>query len=99
MNISERTEFWKMLCSLSADYIENDSKALQTLMKYPRYLYRYRTVTEQSIEAFVNNKLYFSRADYYDDPFDTLVKIDFDIVAAKIKEVFVERRKSAKSVL
>ena len=45
MNISERTEFWKMLCSLSADYIENDSKALQTLMKYPRYLYRYRTVT------------------------------------------------------
>lgn len=89
MNISERTEFWKKLCSLSANYIEDDSKALQTLIKYPRYLYRYRAVTEQSIGALVENKLYFSRADYYDDPFDTLVKIDFGTVAEKIKEVFV----------
>lgn len=43
---------------------------------FPPYLYIYRDVTFNNLEALRTNHLYFSSANYYDDPFDTFLHID-----------------------
>ena len=42
----------------------------------PRLLCRFRPVSENSLLQLQENKLYYSSADYYDDPFDTYFYID-----------------------
>ena len=50
------------------------------LMKFekhiPNKLYRYRSVNPDTLSALLNNRLFFSTSNYYDDPFDTLFCID-----------------------
>lgn len=50
------------------------------LMKFssdiPKLLYRYRDASLNNLDALLNNRLYFSTANYYDDPLDTLLYID-----------------------
>ena len=53
---------------------------------FPKYLYRYRPASLKSIEALRTNRLYFSTANYYDDPFDTFINIDLQ----DMKRVFDE---------
>ncbi len=78
MNISERKEFWKVLCSLNGNDKESDSKILSISLdgRYPRYLYRYREVNTNTLEALRTNKMPFSSANYFDDPFDTFLRIN-----------------------
>lgn len=75
MNDSEREKFWNTLCSLDGKDIIEDIKKLQETIVYPKKIYRYRAVTVKSLEALKNNKLYFSTANYYDDPFDTFINV------------------------
>ena len=84
MDNSEREIFWKTLCDLDGKDIVSDSLKLQTAIKYPHSICRYRSVTLNSIEALQTNKLYFSSADYYDDPFDTYLSIDWEFVKTKL---------------
>lgn len=86
MNNFEREKFWQTLCSLKGINIESDIKQLNKVINYPRYIYRYRTVNTQNLEALRTNKLYFSSANYYDDPFDTFLNIDVE----KIKKKFID---------
>lgn len=86
MNNFEREKFWQTLCSLKGINIESDIKQLNKVINYPRYIYRYRTVNTQNLEALRTNKLYFSSANYYDDPFDTFLNIDVE----KIKKKFLD---------
>lgn len=54
----------------------------------PKYLYRYRSFNENSISALMLNRLYFSTPNHYDDPFDTLIHVDFDAIENEINQAF-----------
>lgn len=76
MDSTERKIFWDTLCSLDGKDQEADFNKLNTTIKYPTFIYRYRPITVNNIDALQNNKLYFSKSSYYDDPFDTYLNID-----------------------
>ena len=76
MNDSDRQIFWKTLCSLEGQDMQKDCEVLSKTIKVPKYLYRYRPVSLKSIEALRYNRMYFSTANYYDDPFDTFIHVD-----------------------
>lgn len=74
MNQVELDNFWKTLCSLDGLNIDEDIRKLDSVIKRPQFLYRYRSVNENSLNALQNNQMFISTADYYDDPFDTYIK-------------------------
>lgn len=76
MDHNDREQFWKTLCSLPGNDIVAEREQLFKSIKYPKLLFRYRPVSTKSLEALRTNKLYFSSANYYDDPFDTFLHID-----------------------
>lgn len=78
MDQQERKQFWDVLCSLQGIDIKSESEKLTRTITTPRYLYRYRAVSLSTVDALQRNRMYFSNANYYDDPFDTLLHIDFD---------------------
>lgn len=74
MNQVELDNFWKTLCSLDGININEDIKKLESVIKKPQFLYRYRSVNENTLNALQNNQMFISTSDYYDDPFDTYIK-------------------------
>lgn len=83
MTKEEKNIFWNTLCSLDGKDIVADSKTIRSVIKYPKYLYRYRKVDMNTLGALQRNKMYFSSSNYYDDPFDTFLHVNMD----KIKNV------------
>lgn len=73
MNDIEREEFWKVLLNAKN---ESDVDKLKMKIKYPNMLYRYRSINIKTLNALAENKLFFSTSNYYDDPFDTFIRID-----------------------
>ena len=88
MNAEERELFWKTLCSLRGNDINKDIKDLISVIKLPRWLFRYRSVNFNSLEALRTNQLHFSSANYYDDPFDTFLHIDIEAIRKVFMSVF-----------
>lgn len=86
MNNDERKIFWDTLCSLK----ENDGSLLNVI-KYPKYLYRYRSLSLKSLSDLKNNKLSFSTSNYYDDPFDTYLKINKEKLKKDIDKIFSQK--------
>lgn len=86
MNQDERKIFWDTLCSLDGKNLEADFQKLNETIKLPPFIYRYRPVTVNNIDALQNNKLYFSKSNYYDDPFDTYLHIDYKSIYQRLKE-------------
>lgn len=84
MNAQEREAFWKTLCTLSGADPKQDAEKLMNTVKFPKFLFRYRSVTLSSLEALRTNRLYFSSANYYDDPFDTFLHIDIEHIRKAI---------------
>ena len=84
MNSQDRENFWNTLCTLPSDNPEQDIQKLVSTIKLPKYLFRYRSVSSNSLEALRTNKLYFSLANYYDDPFDTFLYINIDHIREAI---------------
>ena len=91
MNAQERKFFWETLCSLSGSNPAQDAKQLIATIKLPRFLYRYRPVSFNSLESLRTNKLYFSSANYYDDPFDTFLHIDIKSIRQEFLSAFKTR--------
>ena len=87
MNSQERELFWQTLCSLK-DNGEQDVQKLLQMIKLPKYLFRYSPVSMNSLEALRSNKLYFSSANYYDDPFDTFLHIDIERIRDEYLSAF-----------
>lgn len=77
MNANERKIFWDKLCAFDGTDIVSEGKELEKVIKLPQFLYRYRSVSDSTLEAMSKNKLYFSNSSYYDDPFDTYLHIDY----------------------
>lgn len=88
MNTEERQAFWDALCKADGKNLIEDSQSISTTIKYPRYLYRYRPVSVSSIDALQTNHLFFSQANYYDDPFDTLIKINYGVLHQHVMQMF-----------
>ena len=80
MDDKEREVFWKTLCSLPGRDEKTEGEKLRQTIKLPKYLYRYRAVNLKSLEALRTNKLFFSTANYYDDPFDTFLNINIKTI-------------------
>lgn len=87
MKTEERQKFWEALCKADGNDIIADSKNISSTIKYPHYLYRYRPVSVSSIDALQTNHLFFSQANYYDDPFDTLIKIDYGVLHQHVTQM------------
>ena len=97
MNAQERELFWKTLCALPGLDMAQDAGQLLATIRFPRFLFRYRPVNLNSLEALRTNKLYFSSANYYDDPFDTFLHIDIDSIRQKFLTAF-QTRESTEAV-
>lgn len=52
-------------------------ECLRTTIKMPHTLCRFRSITESTLTQLQENKLSFSTADRYDDPFDTYFYINY----------------------
>lgn len=88
MNTKEREAFWNTLCGLPGKDPVQESGELSDAVKFPKYIFRYRKVDTYTLEALRTNKLYFSSALYYDDPFDTFLHIDVNSIRQEIKQEF-----------
>lgn len=102
MDNIERKAFWDKLVSLKGDNYIEESKELQNTIKYPKYLYRYRPLTIKSLEALQTNRMFFSTANYYDDPFDTFINIDISGLKSTIdiiKKIGSENVKDVESFI
>lgn len=83
MNDETRKKFKETLFSLEGIDSKKDRDLLNKAIIFPKYIYRFRTVDERTLDALRENKLYFSTSNYYDDLFDTFINIDI----RKIKDV------------
>lgn len=87
MDCKQRNEFWEKLLSLIGKDKNADQIELNKTISIPRYLYRYRPVNMKSLDALRTNKLYFSTANYYDDPFDTFIHVDLADLQKAMEQV------------
>lgn len=65
-----RKLFWDTLSELHDNSQESWDK-IKAVYKPPMMLCRFRSVNQNTLQQLQENKVYFSSADYYDDPFDT----------------------------
>ena len=84
----DRKEFAEILNSIKISE-GCDDKILQQemlpishaiLQMMPNRLFRYRSCSDASVEAFVNDKVYAVTADLFNDPYDTLLRFDKDAI-------------------
>lgn len=92
MNGIQRKEFWETLCAVDGKNIQEDRKRLMEKMIMPKYLFRYRDVNTNTLEALRTNHLYFSSANYFDDPFDTFLHIDLEQIQREFESNFAEEK-------
>lgn len=70
-----RSRFWNVLSNLH-EVTEESISVLMEASPLPKFLCRFRVVNERSLQRLNDNKLFFSSASSYDDPFDTYFHID-----------------------
>lgn len=89
MTEQEFEKYWNTLLGMSGDVKVFDVERLKLLsiIKYPNFLYRFCSVSESSLEALQNNVMYFSSANYYDDPFDSYLRADISKLRATIEGI------------
>ena len=75
MDNTEREKFWNVLKNLHNSSAANVS-TLMDASPWPKTLCRFRAINRNSLQQLSNNKLLFSSADHYDDPFDTYFYIN-----------------------
>ena len=84
MDTIGRKTFWDELCRIRDNTPENLQVLLATI-KVPEKVCRLRSVSENSLLQLQENKLYYSSADYYDDPFDTFIHFDYARIRAQFE--------------
>ena len=77
MDNEGREKFWNVLKNLHSNSAA-DVSVLMDASPWPETLCTFRPVSEHSLQQLQENKLFFSFADHYDDPFDTYFCIDVD---------------------
>lgn len=87
MNQGEIENYWNTLCSFTGENPQEEAQILSDKILYPNYLFRYRSVNNNNLEALRTNKIYLSQASKYDDPFDTYLHIDFNRISQEFEKV------------
>ena len=87
MNDTERNLFWNVFLNAKDNSPESLAK-LNEAYSLPKTLCRFRSVNESSLLQLQDNVLYFSSADYYDDPFDTYFYIDYKRISKQLNELY-----------
>lgn len=77
MDNGGRQKFWEQLLK-TRDNTPQTMQDLCAALPYPSKLCRFRPVSESTLKQVQDNKLYFSSAYFYDDPFDTYIHIDIE---------------------
>ena len=90
MNEEERNVFWESLLSLEGNNLQEEIKLISTKIKYPSHIYRFRSATTDSLECLRTNRIYFSSADKYDDPFDSFLHVRWNNVVSEISNAFID---------
>ena len=75
MDNNGREKFWNVLKNLH-DNSETSVNMLMDASPRPKTLCRFRSVSKNSLQQLNDNKLFYSSANYYDDPFDTYFYIN-----------------------
>lgn len=86
MTNEERKRFWDTLNELHDDSQESLDK-LKAVYKPPEKLCRFRAVNQNTLQQLQDNKLFFSSADRYDDPFDTYFYINYAKIRSGINSL------------
>lgn len=86
MDNEGRKKFWDVLSGLH-DNKKEHVDALMDASPWPETLCRFRHVSENSLRQLNDNKLFFSSADRYDDPFDTYFYINVDQMVPVYEEL------------
>lgn len=93
MSIEDRQYFWETLCSLDGEDLVKDTQILREKIKVPKFLFRFRPVTINNVEALRTNKMFLSTSNYYDDPFDTFLRIDLNGIQTEMNSYFTDSNK------
>lgn len=93
MDTIGRKTFWDELCRIRDNTPEN-LQALLATIKAPEKVCRFRSVSENSLLQLQENKLYYSSADYYDDPFDTFIHFDYSVNDTCMKGFDMSKKKN-----
>lgn len=64
MNDEARKLFWDTFCSLKGTNLKENIALLNKVVLHPKYIYRFRTVNERTLNALRENELYFSTSNY-----------------------------------
>jgi hypothetical protein len=51
MSHDEMQDYWKTLCSFTGEDIPNEINQLMAKIHYPRFLYKYRAVNNNNLDA------------------------------------------------
>lgn len=86
MNSADREKFWNVLKNLH-DSDEENVKGLILSSPWPKYLCRFRPASENALKQLNDNRLFFSSANHYDDPFDTYFCINLEQMIPAYKEM------------
>ena len=86
MTKQDRELFWDTLNGLHGNTQESWDK-LKAVYKPPKTLCRFRPVNPNTLQQLQENKLFFSSADRYDDPFDTYFYIDYAKIRSGINSL------------
>lgn len=81
MSQASRDQFWKVLLE-THDNTKESIERLSEAMPPVHQICRFRSVNESSLMQLQSNRLLFSSADYYDDPFDTYFHIQGKTIEA-----------------
>ena len=82
----DRKLFWNTLSELH-DGSQTSWDKLKAVYNPPMMLCRFRSVNQNTLEQLQENKIYFSSANYYDDPFDTYFYINHAEVRDKLGQL------------
>lgn len=88
MSPDEMQDYWNTLCSFTGKDIPNEINQLMSKIHYPRFLYKYRAVNNNNLDALRSNKLFFSKASSYDDPFDTFLHINVEKIRQEFERTY-----------
>lgn len=83
MDNTGREAFWNVL----KDLHDSSGYKLTSVLLQPKYLCRFRPVSQSSLTQLNDNTLFFSSANYYDDPFDTYFYLDTKQMAVRYNEM------------
>lgn len=81
-----RKLFWDTLSKLHDDSEESWNK-LRAVYRPPMKLCRFRSVNQSTLQQLQENKVYFSSANYYDDPFDTYFYMNHAEIRCQLEQL------------